>query len=77
MASGSDSHLRVEPSISVNRKVTVPEGRITPEHYACTPTQDSHRRNPSDMAPTDSLPAPPVARADGIPSPARCPKWRG
>lgn len=30
IASGSASHRRVEPSISVNRNVTVPEGRCSP-----------------------------------------------
>ena len=34
MTSGSLSHRRVEPSISVNEKVTVSDGRATPQHYA-------------------------------------------
>ena len=33
MTSGSVSHRRVEPSMSVNRKVTVPDGCATDGHY--------------------------------------------
>ena len=41
IVSGSRSQRRVEPSMSVNRKVTVPEGRITPGHYASTVSRRS------------------------------------
>ena len=33
IASGCSSHIRVEPSMSVNKNVTVPVGRLTDRHY--------------------------------------------
>ena len=34
MASGADSHNRVEPSISVNKNVTVPDGPLTVQKFS-------------------------------------------
>ncbi len=48
ISSGSASQRRVEPSIFVNRKVTVPDGRTTTPHYASTPT---HRPRPPPRTP--------------------------
>ena len=44
IASGSVSHRRVEPSISVNKNVTVPDGRTLTPHPSTTTSQQSATR---------------------------------
>ena len=55
IASGADSHNRVEPSTSVNRKVTVPEGTPTPgvSHERHTATVPASAQSPIRASPDE------------------------